>query len=156
VNYLINSREYAVLNGVPLQTPAWVHHNLWELWSGPAVRGGDVTVPHAQGVRPYPRVIDARKVVFELSILGDVDWQGIPNFEPRLGLWNNVEHLRAATRPPGTGDGTVLLEAMTPAGRRLSGLVVVEGFLLGGDLGETATKATIDVVLVSGELRDVT
>lgn len=154
MSYTINSPEYATLAGVPLQTPAWTHENLWELWSGPAVRGGDVIIPGAQGARGYPRVVDARKVTIELVIFGDVDWQGVAQTDPRAGLWRNVQHLRTVTDPPGTGDGSVLLELMPPTGTMVEAPVQVEGFLLGGDLGPHHTKATIDVVILTGDFRE--
>jgi hypothetical protein len=156
MNYSTNSPEYAVLGGVPLQTPAWVHENLWDLWSGPTTRGGDVIIPGAAGSRGYPRIAAARSVTLELSIVGDFDWQGVPNPDFRLGLWRNVAHLRTVTDPPmpgAAGDGSKLLEVVTPAGVVVSAPVEVESFLLGGDLGPYATKATIDLVILSGALR---
>ena len=155
MNYSTNAQEYAILGGVPLQTPAWVHENLWELWSGPATRGGDVVIPGAAGARGYPRVASARKATLELSIVGDFDWQGIPQPDARLGLWRNVAHLRTVTDPPlpgTTGDGSLILEVVTPVGT-ISSPVEVEGFLLGGDLGPFATKATVDLVILAGVLR---
>jgi hypothetical protein len=155
VSYTINSPEYATLAGIPLQTPAWTHENLWELWSGPAVRGGDVIIPGAAGARGYPRVATSRQVTLELTIFGDVDWLGVAQADPRAGLYRNVTKLRTVTDPPApgsAGNGSVTLSVVTPAGT-ITAPVEVEGFLLGGDLGPHHTKATIDVVILTGVLR---
>lgn len=149
-----NSDEYAELDGLPLQTAAWTHHNLWELWSGPAVRGGDVVIPGTAGARAERRVVDAWKTTLELSILGDYTPDGavVAPAGVRAQLWANVAALRAVTDPPATGNGAKMLRLHAPGAVVVSSWVQVERFQLGGEIGPMGAKATIDLVILNGAL----
>lgn len=152
--YVITQTEYLTLNGVPLSTPAWELLNLYVLWGGPGTRGQDVVIPHAGGVRSYPRRAAATRVTLELDITGHTDWAGLAYASPRAGLWANVAHLRTnATDPRTGGDGTVTASLTKPDGSQVSGPVTVEALVVdGSQTGPNHLKATIDVTLAAGAL----
>lgn len=149
--YTITETEYISIAGVPLATPAWIHTNLFEFWSGLSTRGQDRVIPGAAGVLPYPRRPTITPRTIELVIFGDVNWEGTPQTDTRAGLWANVDHLRTnVTDPLVVGDGTRELILYRPDGSAVSCSVQVEGFELGGGLGPDHTLATIDVTIVEG------
>lgn len=151
MSYQLVTGEYAAVDGVPLDTPAWRTRNLFVLWAGPATRGQDRVVPGAAGVLAKPRRAASRRVSLEMAVFGSVDWTGAPAVDERAGLWANVAHLRSnVTDPTGVGDGTRTLVLFTPAGT-VAGPVHVEGFEVGG-LGPGAVTAVMDLVIVQGVL----
>jgi hypothetical protein len=107
VAYTITNPEYLELNGVPLSTPGWEMTEASDLWSGADVRGSDLLMPGAAGVRPYPRRPTVTGAVIEVYVFGDTAWDGTPYASLRAGLATNVMHLAALATPPGSGDGTV-------------------------------------------------
>lgn len=148
--YVITADEYVSIGDVPLATPAWVLENLFELWQGPETRGQDRILPGAAGVRPYRRRATVTRRSLQLSIFGDVDWEGNANADWRVGLQENIDHLRAnVTDPIVTGDGTRELDLHMPDGDVRSALVHVEAFTL-APLNWFAVRSTIDVTLLSG------
>jgi hypothetical protein len=151
MSYLVTQAEHLSIAGVPLSTPAWELENLQDLWSGPPTRGVDVVMPGADGVRSYPRKVDAWRVTLNLAIWGDVSWDGTANADPRAGLWNAIAHLRAnAFDPVATARGTRLLELTTPAGATVAATVTVERFAVGSALTPFAVRATADIVVPEG------
>lgn len=152
MSYTINSPEYATLAGVPLQTPAWTHTNLWELWNGPPLRGADTIIPGADGARGHPRRVTSRKVALELVIVGDFDPEGNVQTDRRAGLWANVAALRAIALPTTTGDGSVLMTLVPPTGPTLGARVIVEGFEISGE-GPYVARGAIDVTLLAGRFQ---
>ena len=109
VAYTITSPEWLEIDGVPLSTPAWETTEASDLWSSPEVRGTDLVIPGAAGVRPYPRRPTVTPVTIELAIVGDVRWDGARHDDPRAGLAINCAHLEALTDPLTTAtDGTRL------------------------------------------------
>lgn len=106
--YTITSPEWLEVAGVPLSTPAWETTDASELWSSPEVRGADLLLPGAVGVRPYPRRATVTPVTVELAVVGDTDWEGNPYAEVRAGLATNCRHLQSlADRSAAAPDGTV-------------------------------------------------
>jgi hypothetical protein len=153
MTYVINHSEYCEIDGVPLNTPAWTHTNLFELWSGPTTRGTDRIIPGAAGALPYRRRATVRTVTLELVVYGDLAWDGTTYADARTGLFTNVGHLRTnVTDPTGIGDGTRTMILHLPDGSTRSGDIHVEGFALGGGLGPFHTLATIDISILAGAL----
>ena len=151
--YLATEDEYLTLGDVVLNTPAWTHTNLGDLWSGPPTRGQDIALPSAHGQRPYPRMVDAWRVTLNLAIYGDVDWSGVAYADRRIGLWTNVDHLRAnATDPPGGARGTRPLVLRLPDGSTRSASAVVERFIIGSAVNYFSLLATVDIVVPEGRL----
>lgn len=151
--YEITSVEWVEINGVPLHTPAWHVANLDVLWRGPSTRGSDDIIPGADGVRPNRRRPTVTPVSLELCIVGTHDWEGNPNPDARIGLEENIDHLRAnVTDPTGVGDGTVTCVLHLPSGATREGDVHIEGFDITGD-GPGAVGAVIDLTIKQGALQ---
>lgn len=87
--------EYLEIDGVALDTPAWIVTDLGPLWEPADVRGGDRLIPGAAGVRSYQRRATVTRKALAMSIFGDVDQAGTPQADVRAGLWANVAYLRA-------------------------------------------------------------
>lgn len=153
MTYAVNSPEYVEIDGVPLQTPAWTTTNLWELWSGPDTRGQDVVIPGAAGVLAYRRRATVTRRALALVIFGEWKWDGTANTDPRAGLEANVAHLRVnVTDPTLDNPGTRTATLHLPSGATVTGPVTVEGFTLGGDMGEYACTAVLDLSVTLGAL----
>jgi hypothetical protein len=149
--YALTSSEYVEIDGVPLQTPAWLVTNLYTLWSGPATRGQDLVLPGVPGVRPYRRRATATRRTLEMVVYGHVDWAGGAYSDLREGLQANIDHLRQATDPVvSTSAGTRTALLYMPDSSIRSANVQVEAFELGGGLGSFATLATMDLTIVDG------
>lgn len=107
--YVITSPEWLEIDGVPLSTPAWETTEASELWSSGDVRGNDLIIPGAAGVRPYPRRPTVTPATIELSVVGDTAPDGTAQPEPRAGLAANCALLEALVGPNGIdADGTRL------------------------------------------------
>jgi hypothetical protein len=99
---------YLVLNSVPLDTYGWRVLSYDDLLSGPVLRGDDVVMPTAAGVRPYPRRIDVAVRSLSVVVDGRFDEDGDPYDDPFEGMIVNRDYLRANLGIGlTTGDGTV-------------------------------------------------
>lgn len=99
---------YLTLNSVPLDTFGWRVLSYDELLAGPELRGEDLTMPTAAGVRPYPRRIAATVRSLSVVVDGRFDEDGVPNTDPFEGMIVNRDYLRANLGIGlTTGDGTV-------------------------------------------------
>jgi hypothetical protein len=148
--YTITETEYAEVDGVPLATTAWALENLYELWQPAETRGQDRILPGAAGVRPYRRRATVTRRTLNLSIWGDVDWDGVAYDDWRVGLMLNIDHLRTGiVDATVTGDGTRLLDLHMPDGDVRSARIHVEGMSL-ASLNWYAVRSTIDISLLSG------
>lgn len=104
--YVITSPEYLEIDGVPLSTPGWYTTNMDDIWASAEVRGEDLLIPGAAGVRPYPRRATVTKATVELAVVGDTGPDGAAQ-DPRAGLAANCDALRALTTTTGVApDGT--------------------------------------------------
>jgi hypothetical protein len=108
VAYVVTNPEYLELAGVPLSTPGWEMTDASDLWASAEVRGGDLVIPGATGVRPYRRRPTVTKATVELAVFGDTSWDGTAYPSVRAGLATNCRHLEALAQSPATTDGTVL------------------------------------------------
>lgn len=99
---------YLEVNSVPLDTHAWRCLGYGDLFNGPRVRGTDLTMPGAVGVRPYPRLVDATVVSLSLHVFGHLDQDGGSIANPLEGLITHRDYLRTNLGLGlTTGDGTV-------------------------------------------------
>jgi hypothetical protein len=105
--YVITSPEYLEIDGLPLSTPAWDTTNMDDMWASSEVRGDDLLIPMATGVRPFPRRPTVTEATVELAIYGDTAPDGTPQPDQRVGLASNCDLLRQLTSPTGAAtDGT--------------------------------------------------
>lgn len=115
--YTIVGSEYLEIDGVPLSTTAWVVTNDWVLWEPAPLRGDDVVIPGAAGALAQPRRRDADKRSLELSIVGHLNWNNVRQWDVRIGLWGNIDHLRTnLTAVPATADSTRTATLHLPTG----------------------------------------
>lgn len=93
----VTAVNYATVNSVPLDTYGWrvIAGGYDALLETPAVRGRDLVMPGAQGVRPYPRYIDAWQVSIGLVVDGKFTENGTPNANPVKGMFENRDYLEA-------------------------------------------------------------
>lgn len=93
----VTATRYGILNGIPLDTYAWrvVDSGYDELLNTPQLRGEDITMPGAQGVRAYPRVIAATVVSIPLLIVGSLTEDGAAIADPYDGMLTHRDYLRA-------------------------------------------------------------
>lgn len=105
--YVITSPEYVEIDGMPLSTPAWTTTQMDDLWGSPDVRGSDVLMPGAIGVRPHRRRPTVTPATIELAVVGDLAPDGTPYSSTRAGLATNCDLLRHLTGSDGVAeDGT--------------------------------------------------
>jgi hypothetical protein len=141
--------QYLDLAGVPMSTPAWEVLNLQTLLSGPSVRGSNVIIPGAAGVRPRRRRATERTVSLELSIGGYKDPEGNTHDDPVEGLVLNILELRTLTDPLATNN-SVLTATLYWRDLTLTAGVQVGALEIGAALGQFNVAATLDITLISG------
>lgn len=146
---LMFTHQYLEIAGVPLSTPAWEVLNLHTLLSGPAIRGENVLIPGAAGVRPRRRRIGETIRTLELHIFGDQDPEGAEHADHMLGLMQNIETLRDLVTDPPADNHSVVTAVLHWRGETRTAGVQVVGFEVGEAVGETV-RATIDLVIPSG------
>jgi len=106
------ANEYGCLgtltvDGFSLNTPAWDMYGFQPLWSEVALRGDEVILPTAPGVRSYPSRLDQIDFEMTLYVNGEVDANGVEYPDYWMGLYTNLRTLRAnAFGPVTTGRGT--------------------------------------------------
>lgn len=100
---------YLVVNSVPLDTYAWRVLSYGDLFSAPAVRGGQGrTLPTAAGRRATPGYVDATTRSLSMHVFGHKDQDGGAIADPLEGLLTHAAYLRANLGLGlTTGDGTV-------------------------------------------------
>lgn len=103
------------IDGISMNRPAWGiipdengNGGLLQVITTVDVRGEDRVLPGASGVIPYRRRRTATRYTFRLIVTGDVDENGNPNADAKMGLIDNLLYLRDnVVDPLTTGDGTV-------------------------------------------------
>lgn len=93
----VTATRYATVNSVPLDTYGWrvIAGGYDELLDTPALRGDDLVMPGAAGVRAYPRVIDVTTVSIGMVINGKKNEAGTPYADPIAGMLTNRDYLEA-------------------------------------------------------------
>jgi len=111
MSYVINAVEYLVLDGLPLATPAWYTTEMSDLIGTAEVRGSDILVPFADGVRPQPRRPTVSQATVSLAVVGDTNPDGSAHASVRDGLRANCKALAwLASRNGVDAAGTRLAE----------------------------------------------
>lgn len=143
--------EYAEIDSIPSDTPAWRCQNLYELWAPAQTRGEDLIIPGAAGVVANPRRKTVTKRSLAIAVFGSEDWEGDPYSDERVGLEANWFHLSTVWSPGGDERPVVL---HLPSGATRSGSAHIERFEpVGRAPGWIA--ATLDLSLALGELSEV-
>lgn len=151
--------NFGELNAVLLDTYAWrvVNEGYDELMNCPALRGEDLKMPGAKGVRPFPRVIAATTVSIPLLITGGFDQDGAPITKPGVGRMQHRDYLRANLGLAEDGDpddGTVPFVFYREDLPNWSGDVTFLGFFGWTNLGEGDAMVRLDLSIPDGELAE--
>lgn len=91
--YDVTRDVYAVLNSVPLATPAWQCTNPLELLKPAQRRGQDRVIPGAAGVRVKKRRAAPTRRQLQLVIWGAHKWDGTEHPSADVGVQRNLDHL---------------------------------------------------------------
>jgi hypothetical protein len=142
--------EHVTLRGTPLSCPAWETTDLASLWSTPDLRGGDVLVPYAPGVRAGRRVVNSRRVAIPLVVFGTTDPDGEPYADARIGLRANLDALALLMRP-----GAATLELHMPDGSVRAAEVHPVGAMQVEPMGPTAASVILELLIPSGVWNDL-
>ncbi len=114
------------INGISLHTYAWCALDLRELYIPSQYRAGNVTIPGANGNRPYRYWIGEATHDIQMRITGLVDQSGTPNADPFLGYQTNLAYLKTnLLTPPVTG--TFAATISLPSASTISANVQVLG-----------------------------
>jgi hypothetical protein len=152
----LTSDYYLEVNGVPLDTHAWMvlEGGYDDLLNSPQLRGADVVMPQARGRRTYPRIVDATPVSISMLIIGEVDEDGVPMADPLDGLFIHRDYLRdnlgiAEDADPTTGTvvATWVRGTTLPA---LAGEVVVVGLFDFATMAGGFATVRLDLILAEG------
>jgi hypothetical protein len=150
--YVINFETHLEINGVPLSTPAWEHTNLQAVLGAAAVRGENVIMPGAVGVRAVRRRPTETNHTLELTVFGDRDWEGLPYDDGVMGLIANLEHLKAnVVDPLATTNSVRTAVLVLPVGTRTAAIQVL-GFEVTEALSPSCVNASMDITFLRGAL----
>ena len=147
--------EYAELDGLPLSTAAWDTLSLAGLYDSAEVRGDDPAVPYKRGSLPFRRITGAKAVTLPLVVYGDLDSDGAPHADARIGLQVNLDELKQGIAQPRitSPNGTRLLRHHMPDGTVRTTEAQVLGPLGLSELAPTAVEAGLELLLPEGLLR---
>lgn len=145
--------EYVEINSVPLATPAWEVNDLSPLWDVAGLRGEDRVVPFAEGALPLRRFRDEMRCQIPLTVYGDVDQDGTPQSDARIGLMENLDYLRVNILTPNTvGDGTWELTLHMPDGStRTADCFVLPPFQM-SIISPSCVRGVLDILIPQGFL----
>jgi len=92
----VTAPRWLDVNDIPLDTHAWrvVEGGYDVLLASPALRGEDLIMHGARGVRPYPRIVTVTVVSVPLLIIGAFDQDGEPIADPGEGMLEHRDYLR--------------------------------------------------------------
>lgn len=92
----VTAAYHLVVNGIPLDTYAWrvIEGGYDDLLNTPALRGGDLVMPGARGVRAYPRIITVTPASISMMIDGSVDEDGVATADAVDGMFTHRDYLR--------------------------------------------------------------
>lgn len=144
--------EYAEVAGLPLDTPAWSHENLGELYQSAPMRGSGLEVAQRYGERPRARVPRARPVDCVLLVNGHSDSDGNATTSLLAGIRANLDELKTALRPRLNADGTLALRHVLDDGSVRTGVCQLQGEVEVAQAGETV-RCVVPLWLPDGVLR---
>lgn len=156
---LLSVTDYGELNGIPLDTYAWrvIESGYDELMNCPALRGEDLTMNGAKGVRPYPRIITATTISIPMLVTGEVDQDGVATANPRASLFTHRDYLRnncGLAEDGDPADGTVPFIFYRDDLPNWSGDVTFLGFHGWTKLGDRDAMMRLDLSIPDGELAE--
>lgn len=148
--YAVNFPMHLEIDGVPLSTAAWEHLNLHALFSGANVRGENVVMPGAVGVRPVRRRPTETMHTVDMAVFGHRSWDGTPYSDPVAGLVANLAHLRTnVVNPLATTNSLRTAIIHLPTGT-LAASVQVLGFEVTEAVGPADVYASMDISVIQG------
>lgn len=121
------------------------------VYAAPSVRGADRTVPGVAGDVVRPRTRGPIRFPLVAIVLGDVDPDGAPFADPRVGLAANLAAMHAALLPFAGSPVRTLVHGIDGAPFRTAGCIVVA---IDGpdDLSRGVVRVSVDVKIPSGAL----
>lgn len=145
---------YLVVNSVPLDTHAWRVLSYGDLFSAPAIRGGQGRVlPGAPGRRATPGVVDATTKSLSMHVFGYKDQDGAAIANPLEGLLTHAAYLRANLGLGlTTGDGTVAATFNRGSLADWTGNVTVLAIADWQNIGGREATFRLDLLIPAGEL----
>ena len=148
--YVTRFDHHLVIGGVPLSTPAWEHTNLYELYAGAEVRGENLVLPGAVGVRALRRRPTETNRTLELTIFGDRKWDDTAHADGVAGLFANIAHLQANVIDTlATADSTRAATIVGPDVNLVASIQVL-GFEIHESLAPWCVSASMDITIIEG------
>lgn len=153
MSYTSTSDESITIDGIPLNTPAWIVTDASDLLNGAPSRGADILIPGRRGTLARRRSMDATEVLLPVVVFGDKSPNGTPYADVRQGLLENLDALKKALRPNyGRTDGTRELVAVIGGQTRTARVHTSVDFQLTA-AGPGAARGVITITIPSGVLR---
>jgi hypothetical protein len=151
--YVVNLATHLVIDGVPLSTPAWEHTNLYDLFGAAKVRGDNLVMPGAVGVRPLRRRPTETPRTINITVFGDRAPDGTAQTDPIAGLHANLDALFTnvvdpLVTPNSTRTAIIVLPSTT-----LTAQIQVLGFEIVEALNPGTVNASMDVTIIEGQFR---
>lgn len=148
--YVTRFDHHLVIGDVPLSTPAWEHTNLYDLYAGAEVRGDNLVMPGAVGVRALRRRPTETNRTIDLTIFGDKRWDDVDHPDGVAGLFANIAHLRAnVVDSLATPDSSRVATIIGPDVTLVASIQVL-GFEITEQLAPWCVNASMDVVVIEG------
>lgn len=144
-----------VINNVSMNCPAWCTIDLRDLWMPGAIRGGDLLLPGAPGVRARRRrrTVTTYSVKFVISGLAErtgLQPYGAGSAGRMRQLQENLDYLRTNVLDPvTTGNGTRAATLTMPSGATRTALVHVLGLTL-SQAWPAGLTTTLDLSIPAG------
>jgi hypothetical protein len=143
--------EYVVINGVTLCIAAFQAKGLSPLLDGPKWRGDFDRLPGIDGGYSFDDVEDVTDFVLGVVINGAWKWDDTAHTNPRQGLIDNTEYLKANL---GIGLASVTMVWHRPNASTKTGPIKIRGpYGVTKDPAPSVTEtSTFDVFLLDGHL----
>lgn len=148
--YVATFDSYLLIDAVPMNVGAWEHLNLAALYSGADVRGSNLAMPGAVGVRALRHRPTETNRTLDLHIFGDRKWDGTAHSDPEVGLHLNLAHLMAnVVDPLATTNSTRTATLVRPGATKVAAIQVL-GFEIGTALTPWCVAASMDITIIEG------
>jgi len=143
--------EYLTLDGFSLSTPAWTHLDLSQLFDGPDMRGDNRLIPGAPWVVSFPERPTVSERQLPMVFYGDMNDEGTPYADQRVGLETNLAAFKAAVLAPSSdADGCRAGVLHIASGATLTARVKVRSPMSLGAVGPFAMRAVLNLQLPLG------
>jgi hypothetical protein len=148
--YVTTFDTYLQIGDVPLNCGAWEHTNLQTVLSGPDVRGENLVMPGAVGVRALRRRPTETNQSIDLTVFGDKKWDGTEHTDPVAGLFANLAHLMAnVVDTLATADSSRVATVLYPGGTLVASVQVL-GFEINESITPWCVTASMDITVIEG------